>query len=301
MQKIGTFAQPGQFYRGNLHCHSTRSDGRHGVEAVCAAYRKAGYDFISLTDHFLPIYDFPVTDTRPFRTDTFTTILGAEMPGPATALGETWHILATGLPLDFAATLAGESAPEIAARCAASGAFVTLVHPAWYGLTVDDADTITAAHAVEIYNHTSAIKNDRGDGWNLLDQLLGRGRRLTGCASDDAHFHFDDTFGGWVMVRAPSRDPDALVDALKHGHYYSSQGPLLHSIAHDGDTIEIECSPAAAIMVLGRGSKAAHEIGVDLTAARLPLDRVRRGGHARVVVVDGQGRHAWSNPIWFGD
>ena len=39
------------FYRGNTHCHTTRSDGRRTPEKVIALYREAGYDFLALTDH----------------------------------------------------------------------------------------------------------------------------------------------------------------------------------------------------------------------------------------------------------
>ena len=39
------------FYRGNTHCHTTRSDGRRSPEEVIALYREAGYDFLALTDH----------------------------------------------------------------------------------------------------------------------------------------------------------------------------------------------------------------------------------------------------------
>lgn len=296
---IDLFGRPGRFFRGNLHTHSTRSDGRYAPDEVCARYRDAGYDFIALTDHFLPAFDFPVTDTRAFRTERFTTLIGAEVHVPATALGEMWHLLAVGLPLDFEPTRQGESAPALATRCAAAGAFVGIVHPAWYGLTAEDANSIDSAHAVEVYNHTSAVKTDRGDGWVLLDQLLAQRRRLGAFASDDAHFHFDDAFGAWVMVQAPSLAPEALVDALKQGHYYSTQGPQIYALRHDGDFVEIECSPASAIFALGRGSKAETELGKGLHGARLPLDKLRRGGHFRMVVVDEKGRRAWSNPYWF--
>ena len=37
------------FYRGNTHCHTTRSDGRRSPEEVIALYREAGYDFLALT------------------------------------------------------------------------------------------------------------------------------------------------------------------------------------------------------------------------------------------------------------
>src|SRR5689334_277988 len=113
------FDQPGRFYRGNLHTHSTRSDGRQAPEAVIAAYREQGYDFLALTDHFLERYGFPVTDTREWRTTDFTTLLGAELHAPAIEVGDPWHIVAVGLPLDFAPTTPGETGPQLAARARA--------------------------------------------------------------------------------------------------------------------------------------------------------------------------------------
>ena len=43
------FQQPGRFYRGNLHTHSTRSDGALAPEVVVDAYRSHSYDFVALT------------------------------------------------------------------------------------------------------------------------------------------------------------------------------------------------------------------------------------------------------------
>jgi hypothetical protein len=292
------FEQPGQFYKGNLHTHSNTSDGLLPAEEVCRRYRERGYDFLCLSDHFLPVYDFPVTDTRPFRTETFTTLLGAEMHVPATALGEKWHLLANGLPLDFTPPREGETAPEIAARCAAAGAYVTIVHPAWYSLGLDEARSIDAAHAVEVYNHTSAVKTDRGDGTVLFDQMLSLGHRLNALACDDAHFELDDAFGAWVMVRATERSPEALLRALKAGHYYSSTGAELHGIHFEGDEVVIECSPAVGIYLQGRGSREVHAVGEHLTQARLPAYKLGKQGFMRITIVDAQGRRAWSNPFW---
>jgi len=295
---LDPFAGPGRFFRGNLHTHSTRSDGVREPASVCAVYRDAGYDFLALTDHFLPKYGFPIVDTRPYRTSRFTTILGAEVHAPATGLGELWHILAVGLPAGFVPTPPEERGPALAARAAAAGAFVAIAHPAWYGLTVADADSIQAAHAVEIYNHTSAVKTDRADGWALLDALLARGRRLLACATDDAHFRFNDWFGGWVMVKAETLEPEALVQALKSGRHYSSQGPEIHALQIGRDEVVVECSPASAVMLLGRGSASSTVFGDGLRCARLPLDALKQGGHVRVVVVDTHGKRAWSNPVW---
>ncbi len=37
--------------RGDLHIHTTASDGSESPEFVCAGYRKAGRDFVAITDH----------------------------------------------------------------------------------------------------------------------------------------------------------------------------------------------------------------------------------------------------------
>ena len=57
-------------FRGNLHCHSNRSDGTVSPEEVARAYRDAGYDFILLSDHFEAEYGWRITDTRDLRTPT---------------------------------------------------------------------------------------------------------------------------------------------------------------------------------------------------------------------------------------
>jgi len=293
------FAAPGRFWKGNIHTHSTLSDGCRSPEAVCATYREAGYDFLSLTDHFMAKYGFPLADTRPFRAPGFTTLIGAELHAPATALGEIWHILAVGLPFDFAPLAEGEDGPALAARAIAAGAFVALPHPCWYGLTEADAAAIPGAHAVEVYNHTSQLRTERGDSVQYADALLAGGRRIGLIAVDDAHFACMDAFGGWLMVKAEANEPEALLAALKAGAYYATQGPLIHDIAWGADSVEVVCSPAASVMVLGRGSRAAQVVEPGTTRATLPLEKLRGGGTARIVVADAQGRRAWANPVWF--
>jgi predicted metal-dependent phosphoesterase TrpH len=221
---LAFFERPGRFFRGNLHTHSTLSDGAEPPGKVCAHYRDAGYDFIALTDHFVQRYAFPIADTLPFRTNSFTTILGAELHAPANSHGEVWHILAVGLPTDFAPTPKGESGVELAARAAAAGAFVAVAHPEWSSLGIEDGRALASAHAVEIYNHTCEVECRRGSGAYLLDALANEGRDLLAIATDDAHFKCDDACGGWVMVKAEANEPAALVAALKAGDSTRARG-----------------------------------------------------------------------------
>ena len=80
-------------------------------------------------------------------------------------------------------------------------------------------------------------------------------RRLTAFATDDAHFKTPDHFGGWVHVKSESLDPEALLEALKTGHYYSSQGPQIHELSISGKELTIACSPVDTIVVLCGNSR----------------------------------------------
>jgi len=240
------------------------------------------------------------------RGNQFTTILGAELHSGPMANGELWHILAVGLPEDFAPSnsphfgvIEGmETGPELAARAVAAGAFVAVAHPQWSGLTLADARSLEAAHAVEIYNHGCWAGCDRGDGFGINDLLLSEGRRLTLVATDDAHFHEPDHFGGWVMVKAEENTPEALLAALKAGQFYSSQGPEIRAVRVGPKFVEVDCSAAVSVIVQGHGTAATAVHGQSMTTARIGLDRFTRSKWLRVTVVDAAGKRAWSNPYW---
>jgi len=303
--KLPAFSAPGRFYRGNLHTHSTLSDGILSPAEVCRRYQAEGYDFIALTDHMIGIYDYPIADTRPYRSDAFTTLLGAELHSGAMQNGELWHILAVGLPTDFAPAHAPafvpvaeqETGPELARRAADAGAFVAIAHPQWSGMTLDDARSLTAAHAVEIYNHGCAMGCDRPDGFQYADLMLSEGHDLTMIATDDAHFSEPDHFGGWVMVKSKTLEPEPLLTALKAGHFYSSQGPELHNVEIIDDTAIVESSSVVSVILQGHGSAAQAAHGPSMTRTAIPLTRCKQSPWLRVTVIDAAGKRAWSNPI----
>ena len=298
---LNAFEAPGTFRKGNLHGHSNRSDGTISPQDVCDRYRQAGYDFTVVSDHFREQYGYPLTQTSAARTAGFTTILGAELHAPQTSRGVDWHILAVGLPLDFHPPAADETGPELAARARRAGAFVALAHPHWYQLAIKDGRALEAAHAVEVYNHTSEVHTGRGDGLVMFDALLSEGRRLFAIAVDDSHWKNGDAFGGWVMVKAEQNTPDALLAALHAGRFYASQGPEIHDVRREGDELVVRCSPATAIMALGPVSTNARvhaAIGSDgLTDARLDIAKFR-GTWCRIALADAHGKRAWTNPLW---
>jgi hypothetical protein len=277
-------------------------------------YRDNGYDFVALTDHCIGRFGHPITDTRSLRTSGFMTLIGAELHAPRTQVGSLWHIVAAGLPLDFDASEPGEPGPQLAARAAAAGAFVIVAHPAYYGLTVADVESVPAAHALEIFNGASALAYEMGDSGHILDVLTSRGRRIDACATDDAHFppeypEYPDHGLGWVEVKAEENDPDAIVAALRAGHFYASEGPKLLNVTIDQDEVVVSSSPVRKVIVSGGGERYECRYGADLTETRVPLTMFQNGSfevdpllgtYLRLTVVDAHGKRAWTNPIWLG-
>ena len=225
---LDAFRQPGRFFRGNLHTHSNLSDGEQTPEAVCAHYREAGYDFLALTDHFtepLRLSDLrhAALPHQPFHHDPRRRAARAGQLAER-ALAHPRRRPARG----FCPERRGRDRCRAGGEGGRGGCFrgdraSAMVEP-------DDRGRAGArlAHAVEIYNHSCALECERGDGAVLLDTLLNEGRQLTAVATDDAHFRVDDACGGWVMVKAEENEPAALLAALKAGHFYASQGPLIH-------------------------------------------------------------------------
>jgi hypothetical protein len=292
------FSKPGRFWRGNIHMHSTSSDGKLTPGEIISAYCAQGYDFVALTDHFMAKFGWPVVDTSAYRGESFTTLFGAELHAGETSVGEPWHLVAVGLPLDFGPVGKTETPAELAQRAAGAGAFVGIAHPNRYALTLEEALTIEAADAIEVFNHTTVTHNDRADSWWMCDQMNSRGRRVLAFGADDAHFTTrPDGFGCWVQVKSARLDPNLLVEALKAGEFYTTQGPELIDVSVKAGRIQVACSPAVAIFASGRGSIARQTRGVDLTHTSFAADAFR-GAYFRITIVDAEGRRAWTNPVW---
>ena len=296
------FAQPGRFYRGNLHGHSTNSDGRWTPAEYIRQYRQNGYDFVALTDHCTEDHGFDISDTREFRDDEFTTLIGAELHPGQIESGSAWHLLAVGLPLDFETRREGDSGASVARRAMEAGAFVAATHPNWYAFTVADFESLDAADAVECYNGAADSASDRGYSWHFIDLLLHRGHRVGAIAVDDVHAApgTSDFMRGWVYVKAESLEPEALLRALKAGHYYSSTGAQIHNVEFQGrDKLLVECSPARQILVTGENAGALRISGGGLRGAEFDLSEVE-SRWLRVTVRDEAGGRAWTNPVWLG-
>ena len=293
-------------YRGNLHGHSTHSDGRNSPADVVRLYRDAGYHFTCLSEHYWSNPRFcaaTLNDASALDRDDFITLLSAELHchGKLYDRDGLWHIVANGLPPGFAMAGETETGPELVSRAVAAGAYVTIAHPEWYSLTDAEAQALAeaGAHGVEIYNHASTIDAARGGGTATVDYLLHQGFPIHITATDDSHDIPRDAFGGWVMVAARDLTSDAILAALKASDFYASSGPEILSITRDDTVIEIETSPVQRIILAADNHHAKPVAGNGMTGARFDVAEFDPA-FVRIVAIDAQGRSAWSNPYWLG-
>ena len=294
----------GHYYRGNLHGHSTFSDGHDSPEEVIRLYRQAGYDFTCLSEHYWSSNRFcaqSLIDMQDHNSDDFITILSAELHchGKRYDRDGLWHILANGLPADFPMASDDETGPQLVRRAVDAGAFVSIPHPEWYTLGDDEALSLAAAgaHGVEIYNHSSAIAVARGGGTATIDMLHHEGHRVHILATDDSHHIVEDGCGGWVMVRAASLNPASIITALKAGDFYASCGPEFAAVTLRDGSVDVTCSAVQRVILAADNHRGDCVHGDGLTSASFNLGD-DLPAFLRIIIIDAQGRPAWTNAVW---
>ena len=132
----------------------------------------------------------------------------------------------------------------------------------------------------------------------VLDQILNYGKELNIIATDDSHFNIDDAFGGWVMVKSEINSEEPILEALKNGNYYSSQGPDFKNIKIQNGRLEVLCSPVEKIIVSGYGSASIYKNKTSMESAVFNLGLLPQEKWLRITIIDNKGKKAWTNPIY---
>ena len=285
------FTAPGNWYRGNLHTHSTASDGLRTPQEAADWYREQGYDFMAMTDHDV------LTDVAGLSAPGFLVLPGQEAHPDRNLLGEVYHLLAVGSQRGLAFD---ENTPvqEAIDALRDAGGLVFLAHPYWAGMTLPDMLPLQGLAGIEVYN-TVCDLFAKGVSASHWDDLLARGRLLWGLAVDDAHWFGGDSGRGWVWVKAPALTREDVLDALAAGCFYASQGPRIEAFEVAGGEVYVRCSQVrsiAFVSLLGHGRRYwATDDAHLLTEAGFLRQKLR--GYVRVECTDVQERMAWSPPV----
>lgn len=282
----------GKWYKGSLHLHTDRSDGYLTMNQVVHKFAKEQFDFISITDHWC----LPEVDHKSNKTPLLV-IPGIELDGYDT-LGVYYHVLAIGVSRKLAVGI--RNFLKVMQSAYIQGAVLIWAHPHWTGNTSREG-LRHKFHGVEIYNHSSQCENGSGYALSHWDGVLERHPDFLGFATDDSHFIPGQSFwkGGWIMVNASSCNDKEILDGIRRGNFYATQGPEFKTIEYTRDTVKVETSPVLYARLIGprrvgKWINVAEKEPLGHVEFELPLDWT----YARLEIEDAAGKRAWSNPLW---
>ncbi|MBO7297881.1 MAG: hypothetical protein J6U60_02405 [Clostridia bacterium] len=311
------------FYKANLHCHSTNSDGVHTVEEVKAAYQERGYSIVAFTDHehlvdnshltdenFLALTAFELgfkakpsehSAANPYMRVTHFNVYALDPHNDVTPCYSSIYDYYGSEELrasikhdgEYTRVQTTEGINEVIRAVKEKGFIVCYNHPTWSLENATHYLGYEGLFAVEIYN-SGCIGNGRCDDEHAFDDLLRAGKKVYCIAADDMH-SLKHGFGGWTCINADKLDYSTVMTALQKGEFYASAGPQIFSLVQDGDKVKIKTSACRQISFITSSRRAAAihaKQGDLLTEAEFTLKPT--DGYFRIRVTDEQGYNAYT-------
>ncbi len=270
--------------KGNLHAHTTKSDGTRDPQAVVDAYAARGYGFLMISDHDC------LTD--PARLDSYGMVL---IPGNEVSAGGP-HVLHVG------ATRAVSPDPDrqkVLDAIKQDGSFAIVAHPNWEKTFAHcpqhSLESWNGYVGIEIYNGVIRHLNGSPLATDRWDRLLGLGRRVWGYAHDDSHRSENDEIA-WNMVQSPPGDAAALTAALREGRFYASTGVEIDYIHVSGRTIDVGTRNAQRIVA--HSDFGHREAAVDAPAIMLTIPEDTTITYVRFECWGPGESMAWTQPFY---
>lgn len=317
------------FYKANLHCHSTNSDGKMTVAQLKEEFKKRGYSVVAFTDHE-HLIDNSHLDDESFLTITSCELAIKEFPAQSTMKNYGMRVCHLNLyALDrhntvtpcynsvcdhfknpdiedlirhngeYERVYSADGINDIIRQAGDQGFIVSYNHPRWSLENAVQYLGYEGLFAVEVYNHSTAVHGGSDYCIDVFDDFLRDGKQIFCTMCDDCHERhgtegpYSDMFGGWVMINADRLGYDTIMSALQKGDFYASQGPEIKSLVRDGDTVSIETSAAASIALSTKGRRtAAVNAATDETVCEACFKLRPDDGYFRITVTDRYGRHA---------
>jgi len=238
------------WYKGNLHCHSTNSDGKSSPARVAAYFKSLGYNFLGISDHnqLTPLKEYGV-----IFDDNFIGIPCCEYSG-----AKNCHVLAVNVkttvkPLDreMGTWEKHKILQDGINKTHKAKGIPILCHPSWeWTYTEEEVQRLKNCRLFEICNASPDCNSIPIPGYSpneyIWDKLLSANHRYMGIASDDAHFYYRlfhprMSVGGkgWIMVRAEKLTKSAILNAIFKGDFYATTGIILKEYIVLKNKIEI--------------------------------------------------------------
>jgi hypothetical protein len=259
------------WYKGELHAHSTESDGQCPVEKVVQSAMEHGLDFLALAEHFT------VSHWRKLAqlvNDQLALIRSCEITshhGHANLHGiRQW--------VDVYVDRPGWDMNQAADAVHAQGGLFCVNHPfsGSLGWRAYDFDW-SRADLLEVYHNLEGPNNNYHTG--LWDHHLRVGRRIVGVGGTDSHHpeqgvHALGQLVTWV--RADELSERGILQGLRRGDVFVSRNPEIRftAVAASGDTATMGGSVTRAMgsITFTVQVKAAHPLRLFILRDGYPFD-----------------------------
>lgn len=276
------------FYKGNLHCHSTKSDGNMTVESIKEHYKANGYSVIAFSDHEHLIDNSHLTDDE-FLAITACEVAIKEFPELSTLKKQDMRVCHLNFYAkdphnvdtpcyscvydhfvkdEFAHLIkhscgeynrqySAEGISEMIKTANEKGFLVSYNHPRWSLENATDYLGYDGLWAVEIYNNECSYIGMYEYDINVYDDFVRAGKHMACIAGDDNH-RIETTCGGWVMINSASLDYDSIMHSLENHQLYASTGPVIKGLYIEDNKayLTYEKGAYAAISTKGRRTQA---------------------------------------------
>ena len=177
----------------------------------------------------------------------------------------------------------------------AHGGFVIWGHPAWSLNSAEYMARFRDYDVTEIYNSISGLHNSaRPYSGLIIDMLATKGVYCGLIADDDCHHYDGDECKSYIMLACEVCDREHILDALRSGNYYGTQGPELHMRVENGRAI-VDCSPCSTIAFFSNATYEDDRVfrGEGLTHVEYEIKKGER--FIRAEIIDKDGNEAWTN------
>lgn len=323
----------GTFFKVNMHCHTTVSDGTFTPEEIKALYLAHGYSAVAFTDHEVLLDHSDLCD------ENFVALHGYEMaikarqhPYESTgAFMPVHHLIflakdqknltqpffyeenmTPGNCHDYIPQMKyhdvihdAEYSPDginsLIDAVNSHGFLVTYNHPNWSLQTMETIAPLKNLHAIEVINTGCFYHGDMSG--LVYGEMCRLGNAVVPVAGDDNH-NPNGTAGScfaYTMLKAPCLSYDALMEAYEKGDGYASCGPEFLDLYIEDNAIHVRTSPVRSIVLLSEGRTVRRQPVCALpftetepiTEAVFPLED-KFGAFFRIELVDFDGRRAFS-------